>query len=269
MTAFKIALQILSALFVTLILLPFQLFSLLIKAPMRDIIPIYWHRSILKILGFNVRIEGTPLKNAPTIFVANHISWSDIIVFGSVTKLSFISKSDVADWPIFGHLAKLQRVVFVERMKRSQAGQQADAISKRLSEGESLVLFAEGTTGDGLRLLPFKSTLIGAAHKAAKTVGDGQIAIQPVAIAYTHRGGLKLSRTDMDGVAWVGDQELVPHLKGVLMGGRIDCVLHFTPPIWVDAHSDRKQIARQAEAAIHDHFIASIRGSHCPAKLRQ
>lgn len=268
MTALKIALRVFLAVSVTLILLPFQLFSLLIKAPARDIIPIIWHRCILKILGFHVRVEGTPVKGSPAIFVANHISWSDIVIFGSVTQLSFIAKSDVADWPVFGHLAKLQRVVFVERMKRSQAGQQANTISERLKQGEQLVLFAEGTTGDGLKLLPFKSTLIGAAHKAAKTVGSNKIAIQPVAIAYTHRGGLKLSRTDMDGVAWVGDQELAPHLMGILAGSTIKCVLHFTPPIWVDAQSDRKAIAREAEAAVEAHFIGSIRDRD-PYLLRQ
>lgn len=264
MSAFKIALKLFLAVCITLVFLPFQLFSLWIKSPARDIIPIYWHRCILKILGFKVRIEGAPLTGSPAIFVANHISWSDIVVFGSVAKLSFIAKSDMASWPVFGHLAKLQRVVFVERMKRTQAGQQADVIAKRLSEGDSLVLFAEGTTGDGLRLLPFKSTLIGAAHKAAKTVGDGKIAIQPVAIAYTHRGGLKLSRTDMDGVAWVGDQELGPHLKGVLAGSEIDCVLHFTAPIWVDGTSDRKAISRQAEVAVEAHFVASLRDRSVP-----
>lgn len=259
MRAIAIVWGLFATLLLTVALLPFQLIGLIFGTDLAQKTPILWHKTMLKILGFQVEIQGKPMAEGPAILIANHISWTDICVFGAAGRLSFIAKSDVADWPFFGHLAKLQRVVFVERTRRSQSAAQADVIGERLSGGEVLVLFAEGTTGDGLNILPFKSTLVGAAHIAARKIEAGRVAIQPVTIAYTHRQGLKLGRTDMDSVAWVGDQGLVPHLIGILTGGPMRAVLYFSDPIWVDEKTDRKTIARQAEAEIRMRFVDALR----------
>lgn len=260
MSVFRVLLKLFAFILVTLILLPFQMLALWFKRPIGRQIPLIWHRAIAFILGFEVEIRGAAPNAGPCIFIANHISWSDIVIFGSITQLHFIAKSDVADWPLFGHLAKLQRTVFVERTRPTTSGEQVSAIGKRLTDGETLVLFAEGTTGDGLSLMPFKSSLVGAAHHAAKALSTSHVAIQPVAIAYTHSHGMKLGRTDMDQVAWVGDQDLLPHLIGILKSGRIKVVVDFADAIIVDGSRDRKLMTKLAQKAVQERFVAALRG---------
>src|SRR5690606_7914159 len=97
--------------------------------------PRLWHKSILKALGFRVQVIGEPAPQRPLLIAANHVSWTDIAVLGSVVDVSFIAKSQMEGWPLLGWLSKLQRTVFVERERRHRAGDQANEIARRLSNG--------------------------------------------------------------------------------------------------------------------------------------
>ena len=122
-------------------------------------------------IGFRVHTVGTNVSDPasgsgsgqPTLFLSNHVSYFDITVLGALIDGSFVAKSEVAGWPLFGMLAKLQRTVFVVR-RQGQAGAQRDAVAERLTRGENLIVFPEGTSGDGTRALPFKSSLLAAAN---------------------------------------------------------------------------------------------------------
>ncbi len=160
-------------------------------------------------------------------------------------------------WPFFGTLARLQRTVFVERARRSQTGEARDSIARRLSEGDTLVLFPEGTSSDGNAVLPFKSALLGAAEAV---LADGRhVLVQPVSTAYLATNGLPLGREDRPLYAWYGDMELVPHLWEALKAGPLDVVVQFHPPLSLDS-MDRKELARRAEAEIRTGQAQALAG---------
>ncbi len=232
----------------TLALLPVQWLALRGNLKLSHRLPVRYHRLVCRLLGIRVRVHGNPATERPLLLVANHVSWTDIMVLGGVLPLSFIAKSEVAKWPVFGTLARLQRTVFVDRTRRSATGATTKEVAERLSSGDAIVLFAEGTTGDGNRILPFRSPLLGAAKEAAG--GDGTVFVQPVALAYLRRNGLPLHRRDKPAVAWYGDMDLIPHLAGIVAGGGLDVAVAFGEPILFGAGTDRKEVTRRAEAEV-------------------
>ena len=213
-------------------------------------VPRLYHRILLKLLGIRVRVTGEIAAARPLMIASNHISWTDIMVLGSLAELHFIARSDMASWPGIGTLARLQRSVFVERDQRRQSAGQARAIAERLLSGDPMVLFPEGTTGTGNRIQPFKSTLFAAAAMAREAGGHETIAIQPVAIAYTRLQGMPMGRLHRTHAAWVGDQTLVPHLAALLAEGAMDVEVHFGEAIEFGPGSDRKKTAREIEARV-------------------
>lgn len=221
--------------------------------------PRLWHRLITRLLGFRVRVHGAPAGERPLLIAANHVSWTDIAVIGSLAEVHFVAKAEMAGWPVFGRLAKLQRTIFVERERPRKSGEQAGEIGNRLANGDPVVLFAEGTTGDGNLMLPFKTTLFAAARVALETNGGGSIAIQPVAIAYTRLQGVPMGRQHRPHIAWIGDQTLLPHLAGLLREGAVDVEVHFGEPVTVDPQTRRKDAAREVEARVRAMMAAALR----------
>ena len=117
-------------------LLPVQVVGLALGCRWTSTLPVFYHRCCCRILGLQIRVIGSPTAGRPVLFASNHVSYTDITVLGSVIPGSFIAKAEVADWPFFGWLAKLQRSVFVDRQARS-AAKQRDAIGDRLAGGEA------------------------------------------------------------------------------------------------------------------------------------
>jgi 1-acyl-sn-glycerol-3-phosphate acyltransferase len=225
-------------------------------------LPVAFHKFVCSLLGVRVRQEGMLSDSRPLLIAANHVSWLDISVFGSVAPLSFIAKSEVAGWPVFGWLAKLQRTVFVDRNRRAHTGHVNNAIGRRLEDGDVMVLFAEGTSSDGNRVLPFRSALLGAAQELAKEGDDDAPAIfvQPVALVYTHLNGLPMGHQHRPIVAWHGDIELAPHLWRLLKSGAIDVTVAFGEPIPLTRAAERKAVAGRAERAVRGMTTALLCG---------
>jgi 1-acyl-sn-glycerol-3-phosphate acyltransferase len=173
----------------------------------------------------------------------------------------FVAKREVATWPIFGLLARLQRSVFVDRTRRHKVDEVNAEIAERLAEGDPVVLFAEGTSSDGNRVLPFRTALIGAARDAlAKAGGAEQIYIQPLSIAYTGLLGLPMGRQHRPTAAWYGSLDLIPHLTAVMRRGALDAVITWGETIVYDGGTDRKLLAKQLETAVRRHTVAALRG---------
>jgi len=139
-------------------------------------LPMIFHKILLKLIGFDVRIHGAMPVTGPVLFVCNHTSYLDIPVLGALIPASFVAKAEVASWPLFGFMAKLQNTVFIER-RQTRAISQRDQLTRYLADGRNLILFPEGTSTDGRYVLPFKSSLFGAIETAAK---DIDVIIQPV-----------------------------------------------------------------------------------------
>jgi 1-acyl-sn-glycerol-3-phosphate acyltransferase len=117
-----------------------------------------WHRGCCTIAGLRLRVRGAPAAFGSTLLVANHVSYLDVVVLGSLVNVSFIAKAEVAGWPLIGRIGG---TIFVERRGSCSAGQR-DRVAVRLARGDDLILFAEGTSSDGGRVLPFKSALFAA-----------------------------------------------------------------------------------------------------------
>lgn len=222
--------------------------------------PRLWHRLVTRLLGMRISVHGEPAAGRPLLIAANHVSWTDIMVLGSVADVHFIAKAEVADWPLMGRLSRLQRTVFVERERRRSAGAQAGEIAARIANGEPLVLFAEGTTSDGTLMLPFKSSLFAAAGMALAEGGTETVLIQPVAIAYTRLHGLPMGRRHRAGVAWIGDQELLPHIMSLLRRGGLELEVHFGEPVEFRQGASRKDVAREVEARVRAMLAGALSG---------
>nr|WP_279482798.1 lysophospholipid acyltransferase family protein [Aureimonas sp. SK2] len=231
-------------------LAPLQLVAIRFGWGLASRLPFLWQRIAARVVGLRVRTRGEATAGRPLLLVSNHQSWADITALGSVMPLSFIAKSDVEGWPIFGTLARLQRTVFVERNARGRTGEQADSIAERLTAGDAMVLFAEGTTSDGNAVLPFKTALFGAAQAALKASGAEAVYVQPVSVAYVGANGIVLGRYGRPLAAWPGDVELMPHLAAFLREGAVDVEISFGEPIRVTAGTDRKGLARACEAEV-------------------
>ena len=256
MTTLRAAVILTVFLVVTLFLLPCQWLLLTLHLPWRKTFPHCYHRFVAWLFGLRIRVLGAR-PNRSTLILANHTGWLDIVIFSAVMPLSFVAKSEVSSWPFFGTLARLQRTVFVERVRRSQTGAARDTIRERLLAGDTLVLFPEGTSGDGNSVLAFKSALLGAAEAV---LADGRhVTVQPVSTAYLAANGLPLGRDGRPFYAWYGDMELVPHLWEALKAGPLDVLVQFHDPLSLDS-MDRKTLARLAELAVREGQARALAG---------
>ncbi|HYC63586.1 MAG TPA: lysophospholipid acyltransferase family protein, partial [Reyranellaceae bacterium] len=185
------ALRLLTYFLLTVLLLPVHLLALALNiVPVYRWLPVYYHRMVCLILGIKVKVYGRQSQETPTLFICNHVSYLDIEVLGGMVPGSFVAKAEVAGWPFFGWLAKAQRTIFVERVS-SRTSRSRDEMLKRLDTGDNLMLFPEGTSSDGTRVLPFRSALFGVAQLRRD---DKPISVQSVAIAYTRLDGIPLGR---------------------------------------------------------------------------
>lgn len=226
----------------TLVLLPFQLAGMLACAPLARTIPLLHHRAGARILGLDIRTEGRREDHGATLYVANHVSYYDIIVLGALLPGRFVAKREVAGWPGFAQLAWLTRTIYIDRRTRG-ARNEIDQLRTVLARGDRLIVFPEGTSSDGVRVLPFKSTLFA-------SVAGAKVRVQPVSVRYTRLGDCPISHVDRPLCAWYGDMDLMPHLWRSLMQDRIGVTVRFHPAIAADGVADRKELARLARAPI-------------------
>lgn len=200
--------------------------------------------------AFNMRVicfGDIPENNVSLVnnmFVANHISWTDIHAINSLISLRFIAKSDIKNWPVFGYLASKANVLFIDRSKRQEAGHVNTIASQSLQAGDNLCLFPEGTTTDGTEIKAFKSSLFEAALQANAT-------IRPIAIRYLHPDG----RINTE-VAYAGDTSLLESVQQVLSQKNPVVELHFLAPLPVSElpHEarDRRALSQHIQRAIQE-----------------
>jgi len=222
----------------------------------RNSFPVWYHRRCCRLLGFRVVRRGKPVPDGPVLFVSNHCSYLDITVLGSLVPASFVAKTEVGQWPLFGALAKLQRSVFVDRQS-FRAVKQRDEMSARLEAGDSLILFPEGTSSDGNRVLPFKSSLLSVAELEP---GGQPLTVQPVSIAYTMLDGLPMGRYLRPFFAWYGDMDLVSHLWQWAGLGRLTVVVRFHEPVTLARFSSRKALSEHCYVVISRGMSEALAG---------
>ena len=199
---------------------------------------LYW-AVFARLLGLHVRVIGqlaTGTSDRPVIFVSNHSSWVDIPVVGGVLPGCFVAKGDVAGWPVIGTIARLGRSVFVTRQRGSTV-RERDLMRGMLGKGDNLILFPEGTSSDGSRVLPFRSSFFSIAQGAERPL------IQPVSVVYDRLDGLPMGRANRPVFAWYGDMDIASHFWRLAQcrGLRATVLLH--APLDPARFQDRKDLS--------------------------
>jgi 1-acyl-sn-glycerol-3-phosphate acyltransferase len=208
---------------------------------------LYW-AGISRCIGLPVRLMGgvpqrSQVAERRVVFVANHSSWLDIPVLGGRLEACFVSKDEIARWPGVSVIARLGRTVFVSRT-RGATGRERDDMRARLAAGDNLLLFAEGTSSDGSRVLPFRSAFFSIA------AGEDPPLIQPVSVVYDRLAGMATGRNRRPVFSWYGDMNLATHFWQFAQwtGMRATVVLH--PPLDPRDFADRKALAQAAWDAV-------------------
>jgi 1-acyl-sn-glycerol-3-phosphate acyltransferase len=213
-------------------------------------IPVLFNRLICTGLRVRVRRHGPFSAAAKQLIVANHVSWLDIPVLGSLEPMCFLAKQEIGDHRASRGIVSMQGVIYVDRSRRSCIPFVNVLMAEAIGTGSPVVLFAEGTTSDGNRILPFRSSHFEAVRLTASSPDGDNPIIQPVYIAYTRLAGLPIGRGERPYVAWYGDMTFLPHFFQFVRRGTLTCDVYFGTPIQVSPCLDRKSAARLAEASV-------------------
>jgi 1-acyl-sn-glycerol-3-phosphate acyltransferase len=235
--------RIVTVLLWTVLAIPVQALLMLLPGRPKVVFARIYHVVLCWLIGLKVQVVGTPSAVRPTLFLSNHSSWLDVLVLGSVLEACFVSKVEVGTWPLIRTVARLGRTVFVSR-SRGRTGTEAGAMRERLAAGDSLILFPEGTSNDGARVLPFRSSFLATAGAAAQ--------VQPVSVVYDRLGGLPAGRRDRPLFAWYGDMDIGSHFWRLARrsGTRATVLLH--EPFDPAAMPDRKAMAAATWSTVSD-----------------
>ncbi|WP_027259001.1 MULTISPECIES: lysophospholipid acyltransferase family protein [Leisingera] len=222
-----------------------------LQRPVTPFITQFVCRNAFRILGISFKTRGTLMRQKGAV-VANHASWLDIFALNARKRIYFVSKAEVAKWPGIGWLARATGTVFIERNPK-KAKEQADMFEQRLQAGHKLLFFPEGTSTDGLRVLPFKTTLF-AAFFSDHLREDAHI--QPVSVHYRAPSGAPARF-----YAWWGNMDFGPHLLKILAAqrqGQVELIYH--QPLKVAAFPDRKALAATAGKLVEDGHRRALDG---------
>ncbi|WP_137179000.1 1-acyl-sn-glycerol-3-phosphate acyltransferase [Roseomonas sp. AR75] len=213
----------------TLVAVPIQAVLLALPGHLHIGFGRFYFRTLAWLMGLKVQVVGEQARGGGVLFVSNHSSWLDIVALGAALDASFVAKREVGEWPVVRTIARLGRTVFVSRTRTGTKGE-AGLIRDRLSAGDNIILFPEGTTSDGGRVLPFRSAFL--------SVADSARTVQPVSVVYDRLGGLPACRRDRPLFAWYGDMDLGSHFWRLARRAksRATIVLHdpLDPKEWPD-----------------------------------
>jgi 1-acyl-sn-glycerol-3-phosphate acyltransferase len=228
-------------------------------AKMRRGIVRAWHASAARIVGIHIRAQGI-VAPAGSLIACNHVSYIDVIALGALTEATFVAKASVARWPVIGFLARLVNTLFVDRTG-SHCLSQIQAISRMLTNSQSVILFPEGTSTAGRTVLGFKSTLFAATQSA-----ENPVMVQPVTIAYAKGiDGWDLPIDERRIHPWIGEDELVPHLWSMLKHRGVVADVQFHAPVAAHTFASRKDLAEHCQRASAHGLVVARRRTALPA----
>jgi lyso-ornithine lipid O-acyltransferase len=252
-----------------IVVIPLQALINALKLPFWPVLPRLFHRLGCVFLGLRVTVIGQPATGRPTLLVSNHISWTDIVAIGSVADVTFVAKREVGEWFFVGMMARLQKTIFVDRNRRSDAGRTAQEMGSHMAGNNAVLLFAEGQSDIGTHVLPFRSALVGAAQHAMLAAGASEVAIQPLTIAYTKLQGLPVSRNERSMIAWIKSKSVKQNIREILGGPIKDVTVAFGTPRPLRETDNRKLVTRAAEQDVRAALVALNRGQplRAPAHL--
>lgn len=198
----------------------------------RDLIPPFFLKTMGTLAGLRVRTEGSPRSGA--LLLANHLSWLDILALAGTSRAIFVAHSGLSLHGGLKWLCDQNDTVFITREKRGSIATQVNQVRAALGE-RPLTIFPEGTTGDGTRLLPFKSSLLSAVEPLA-----AEVPIQPVALDYA----------DAPDIAWFEDEPGLANVRRILSRSKVDLTIRFLDPLSGGELANRKTMTAAAQDAI-------------------
>jgi 1-acyl-sn-glycerol-3-phosphate acyltransferase len=232
----------------TLVAIPVQSVCLLLPGQAKvHFARLYW-ALFAWLMGIRVRVIGERARQQDgraVLFVSNHSSWLDIPVLGGQLDACFVAKDDVGRWPGISTIAKLGRSVFVSR-SRGSTGRERSAMVDRLAAGDNLLLFPEGTTSDGARVLPFRSAFFAIAE------GERRPVLQPVSIVYDRLGGLPTGRANRPLFSWYGDMDIASHFWQIGQHRGMRCTVLLHAPLDPAYFANRKELSQAVWKACAD-----------------
>lgn len=200
--------------------------------------PMLFLRYAARVCGARVEVIGTYLKR-DVFFVANHLSWIDILALAGASGTAFVAKAELAEAPVVGWLASLNRTVFVKREHRMGVAEQINALKEALVDNWSVTVFPEGTTTDGQSLLPFKTSMLSVLEPPPPGV-----MVQPVIVDY---GPVA------EWIGWIGEESGINNAKRVLSRkGSFKVRLHYLDPFSPEEFRGRKAISHESRRRIED-----------------
>lgn len=186
-----------------------------------------WASKALNVLKFDIEVIGLEkldLKNRNYLFVSNHMSYLDVLIFSAKVPSVFVTSVDMGQVFFLGTLAEMGGSIFVERRSRHRVDQDLSNMTNTLRKGFNIVIYPEGTSTDGHKILPFKKSLLMSAVEANRE-------IVPVALKYMSVDGVPFGRENADQVCWYGDMTFADHFLGLLKHREVKVHLHFLDPI--------------------------------------
>ncbi len=196
-----------------------------------------WSHGMLAVMGIALQVRGTPPAAGPMLLAANHISWLDILVMHAARHCRFVAKAEVRHWPLIGTLATGGGTLYIERESRRDAMRVVHHMAESLKAGDILAVFPEGTTSDGVTLLPFHGNLLQAAISADAPV-------QPVALQFIDTASGEPSLTP----CYIGDDTLVGSIWRTLTGSPITAMVTYGAPEFARGRGRRAWAADLREA---------------------
>ena len=248
-----IFLRLIIFLLLTLALLPFQFIIVFFIKNYTYIIPYFYHKICLRIFGIKIKTFGKISINSPILLISNHASYLDIIILGSLFKTSFIAKKEILKWPLLGILAKLQNTIFIDR-RISSLRSQENKIIKHLNKKKNLVIFPEGTSSDGNRVLPFKSSLFNIFEKNL----NSKVLVQTITIVYKKINGIAMNRIERKNITWHSNMDLIPNIFNVLKKLSIEVEIIFNDEFLPSKKYDRKKLALHCWEKINYNLINNL-----------
>ncbi len=227
--------------------IPIQFICNIIGFKLKKIYPLLFYRMIQIITGININFDPTKInkKNTGVLYIANHVSWFDIICLGTLLNARFIAKKEVSKMGIFGFLAKLSNTFFIDNSNKNKIIEYNNLIQKKLQEGENFIIFPEGTTTDGNGIIDFKSSMLECAFD-----DNNQINIQPISICYSKLNNIPMGIYLRRNIAWVGDTSMVGAMANFLTSGRITVDVIFHEIMNTNNFENRKELAAYCETQI-------------------
>jgi 1-acyl-sn-glycerol-3-phosphate acyltransferase len=223
-----------------LLIAPVQWLALRARWDLRHAIPVASCRILAWLLQLRVVAHGEMVPGQARLLAANHVSWLDIIALGSMAPACFLAKREVASWPVIAFFVRVQETVLVDRNRRRSIPGANAAMAQRMLAGRAMVLFPEGTTGDGTALKKFHSSHVASARDLLATAAEvDKVAVQPVAIRYSSPHA-----------AWFGDATLLPHVWAIVSGKPIRCEIAFGEALPYRRGADRKEVTREIATRI-------------------